>query len=164
MSITPFKKGFTLIELMIIIAILGVLAAIISANLLSSLKKGRDTQRKGNLESIKKAVELYYEDKKAYPTDITWGSALCETAGCVSGEKIYMQVVPADPLSSQSYSYSSDGTYYRLYACMENDQQILPADSVNAGAFSCSTECLASDGTPTTDGCIYGISDPGSLP
>jgi len=115
------KKSFTLIELLIVIVILGVLAALISGNFITSLKKGRDARRKSDLEQIQRALEMYYEDKRAYPTTLSFGSKLCETDNCSSSEKVYMQKVPNDPVGSNNYLYESDGTYYKLYSCIENN-------------------------------------------
>jgi len=119
------KKSFTLLELMIAIVILGVLSALISGNFFTSLKKSKDARRKADLEQIQRALEMYYEDKRAYPTQAAasgfpFGGKFCETPTCSSNEKIYMQKVPNDPVSSYSYQYQSDGTYYRLFSCIEN--------------------------------------------
>ena len=70
------RKAFTLIELLIVIIILGVLAALITGNFFTSLKKGRDAKRKADLEQVSRALEMYYEDKKAYPDSLTFGSSL----------------------------------------------------------------------------------------
>ena len=110
---------------MIAIVILGVLSALISGNFITSLKKGRDARRKADLEQIQRALEMYYEDKRAYPTQAAasgfpFGGKFCETPTCSSNEKIYMQKVPNDPVNSYSYQYQSDGTYYRLFSCIEN--------------------------------------------
>ena len=75
------KKGFTLIELLIVIVILGILAAFISGNFFSSLKKGRDVRRKADLSSVKKALEMYYEDHLVYPDGLVWGSPLIDDNG-----------------------------------------------------------------------------------
>lgn len=115
------KKSFTLIEVLIIILILGVLSSVIYSNFITSIKKGRDARRKTDLKQIQNALEMYYEDKKIYPTQIFFGNKLCETNLCNNGEKIYMQKVPNDPNSNFVYFYQSDGTFYRLYSCIENN-------------------------------------------
>lgn len=158
------RNGFTLLELMIVIVILGVLAALISGNFITSLKKGRDARRKADLEQIQKAVEMYYEDNKVYPgiTDVSFGGQLCHPDGCAT--KIYMQKVPNDPIGGRSYAYvSSTNQSYGLYTCLENTEQILPYVSANF-TFSCTTQCKKPDGTATTTGCVWGISDPNSTP
>ncbi|MEK7633703.1 MAG: prepilin-type N-terminal cleavage/methylation domain-containing protein [Patescibacteria group bacterium] len=156
------KKGFTLIELLLVIIILGVLSALITGNFFTSLKKGRDAKRKADLEQTQRALEMYYEDKKVYPltTALTFGSALCETSACVGTEKVYMQKVPNDPISGKDYQYlSSDGTSYKLFACLENNQQMLPYISsgyTNTTMTSCGP-CQDSTGA-TVNNCIWGVS------
>jgi len=144
--------GFTLIELLIVIIILGVLSALISGNFFTSLKKGRDARRKADLEQIQRALEMYYEDKRAYPITITFGSSLTDS---VSG-KTYMQKVPTDPVSSYSYQYQSDGTYYRLFSCIENNLDQGPGISQNGfdGAL----------GNCNCEKCRYTISSPNITP
>jgi len=147
------KSGFTLIELLVVIIILGVLASLITGNFITSLKKGRDAKRKADLEHIQRSIEMYYEDKRLYPSAIyVAGGELSE------GGKIYMKKVPLDPLgSTYGYEPASDGTYYKLYACLENNQQVLPYLSTPT-SFSCNKQCLGPDKTPTIEGCIWGIS------
>ncbi|MFA6016535.1 MAG: prepilin-type N-terminal cleavage/methylation domain-containing protein [Patescibacteria group bacterium] len=153
------KRGFTLLELLIVIVILGVLAALITGNFFTSLKKGRDTKRKADLEQVSRALELYYEDKKVYPATLTFGGKLCETASCLVAEKVYMQKVPNDPISEMSYEYKLTNGSYRLYACLENNLQILPYDVLTqAPTMSCSSvRCKEKDGTTDTD-CVWAVS------
>ena len=163
------RKGFTLLELLIIIVILGVLTTLIMGNFFTSLKKGRDAQRKGDLEQIQRSLEMYYEDKKAYPLtaafDLTHGYSFCESAvrqNCLATEKAYMLKLPRDPSGGQSYGYeSADGTYYKLYACLENSQQVLPYTS-NPTAFNCQQQCFDKDNNSVK--CIWGVSSPNVSP
>jgi type II secretion system protein G len=151
------SKGFTLIELLIVIIILGVIAALITGNFITSLKKGRDARRKADLEETQRALEMYYEDKKAYPGILTFGSALCETPACVATEKVYMQKVPNDPIPGKAYEYDLTGSSYRLYACLENNQQVLPYDSLTqVPSMTCSVLCKNKSGVNTS--CIWAIS------
>ncbi|OGK62477.1 hypothetical protein A2334_05570 [Candidatus Roizmanbacteria bacterium RIFOXYB2_FULL_38_10] len=117
------QKGFTLIELLVIIIILGILAALISGNFLSSLQKGRDSKRKNDLVQIQRALELYYDDHKAYPSAAPpFGSKFCSSPNCPTNSKVYMIRTPNDPNSSYTYSYSIDSNrqYYYLFSCIEN--------------------------------------------
>lgn len=62
------KKGFTLIELMIVIAIIGILAAIAIPNFLNYQCKARQAEAKTNLGSIRTAQEGYYAEYSTYST------------------------------------------------------------------------------------------------
>lgn len=160
------RKAFTLIELMIVIMILGVLAALISGNFISSLKKGRDAQRKSDLAQMQRALEMYYDDFKVYPTatanpGLSFGDPLSE----VTSGKIYMQRLPKDPSSSRTYEYQSiNGKDYQLYACLENDQQNLPYSSLTGTAVIATTcgNCYYQGGT--IGKCIWGVSSSNTTP
>lgn len=68
--ITPMVrnvKGFTMVELMIVIAIIGVLATALIPSLLGSQAKARDTARQNNLNSIASAIDGYQLDNSAFP-------------------------------------------------------------------------------------------------
>lgn len=131
MKIITSKKGFTLLELLISMIIIGILAALVSGNFFTSLKKGRDARRKADIQQVQRALEIYYEDKRAYPSfALTFGTAgLCETksvADCGS-EKTYMGLLPQDPQKTQNscqYMYvhetTPNGEGYALYAPIEN--------------------------------------------
>lgn len=150
------KRGFTLIELMIVMIIMGVLAAIGVSGFMSSQIKGRDTTRKGNLKAIAQALELYYNDKGVYPLwDGSGGMKGCWATGGASpgvcagkqlwqdtvATTIYMAQFPEDPVATQKYWYvSSNGSQYQLYAHLENSQDpqiITPA----ASGTNCGTAC-----------------------
>ncbi|MEK6646957.1 MAG: type II secretion system protein [Candidatus Firestonebacteria bacterium] len=66
------ETGFTLIELMIVVAIIGILAAISIPKMSSILEKSREGATKGNLSAIRSAVAIYYGDKEGqWPDDLT---------------------------------------------------------------------------------------------
>jgi len=61
------RKGFTLVELMIVIAIIGILAATLLPTLTGGQARGRDTARKSSLQQISAAMETFYQDRGYYP-------------------------------------------------------------------------------------------------
>lgn len=65
------RKGFTLIELMIVVAIIGILAAIAIPKFASLIRKSNEGASKGNLGSIRGALSIYYGDLEGqYPNDM----------------------------------------------------------------------------------------------
>lgn len=64
------KRGFTLIELMIVVAIIGILAAIAIPKFADLISKSREGAIKGQLSSVRSAINVYYSDNEGiYPTD-----------------------------------------------------------------------------------------------
>ena len=63
-------KGFTLIELMVVITILGLLASITSVAVLNHLKTARVESSKSSMRSIKQAIQMYYMKKTKIPADL----------------------------------------------------------------------------------------------
>jgi type II secretion system protein G len=61
------KKGFTLIELMIVIAIIGILAAIAIPQFASYRKKAYNSAALSDLKTAKTSLEAYYADTQEYP-------------------------------------------------------------------------------------------------
>ncbi len=130
-------SGFTLIELLVVISIIGILAGFLFVNFASVRERGRDARRKSDLQSIKTALRLYYNDYQAYPDNSASGQiAGCGAAGdaaCAwgaafgSASTTYM-TLPVDPINSGSYVYTfqniSDDDF-RLTAVLEtsSDQQ-----------------------------------------
>lgn len=156
------QKGFTLMELLVVIAILGILIVAGFGSFTSSQRKTRDTKRKNDLRQISLALETYYNDKGSYPVstngkitgcitgsgtvDCEWGDKWSDAS--VTPETMYMLLLPSDVPTGATYYYDSDGTYFRLYARLENTQD--QSDGINLDGY---------DGTNCGGGalCTYGI-------
>lgn len=143
------RNGFTLIELMIVIVIMGVLTAIGIFAFMSSQQKGRDSRRKSDLANVAKALEMYSNDRSSYPTASSGKIAGCGTdfaTACEWGEKFgntsvsYMIKLPKDPTyTTQKYYYERSGSGYRLYARLENLQDAdIPTTGQKRYSFDCS--------------------------
>ncbi|HSX02035.1 MAG TPA: prepilin-type N-terminal cleavage/methylation domain-containing protein [Candidatus Saccharimonadia bacterium] len=109
------EGGFTLLELLIVIVIIGILALLIIPNITSAPKKARDTQRKTDLRAIQKGLEEYFVSNNVYP------NALTDLTG---GNPPIMKAIPTDPNhnSTTPYTYTPANTNstYTLNACLEN--------------------------------------------
>ncbi|MCF7846155.1 MAG: prepilin-type N-terminal cleavage/methylation domain-containing protein [Candidatus Peribacteraceae bacterium] len=93
-------RGFTLVELIIVIMIIGILAATLLPKVMGAPAKARDAARESDFNAISTVLELYYADNNVYPTpsaDDTVGAAL------VSGG--YLKSDLKDPQDSAAYVY-----------------------------------------------------------
>jgi prepilin-type N-terminal cleavage/methylation domain-containing protein len=155
------QAGFTLIEIMVVMAIIAVLAALSVGSYRSSQIKARDAERKNDLKQISNSLEVYYNDKGQYPVNSIDG----KINGCVSAATCdwddawvdengttYMVELPGDTRSYLNYYYSSDGTSFQIYARLENDLDIdVPTSGGNPGNYTISC------GDPGYN-CNYGVS------
>ncbi len=64
------NKGFSLIELLVVISIIGVLTTVLVMNFVGSRERARDAQKIQNLNSLKNALRMYYNDNQIYPPSI----------------------------------------------------------------------------------------------
>jgi len=125
---TPAQKAFTLIEILLVVAIIGLLASVVLASLSQSKVKANTAKRLENARQIENALEVYYVNNKAYPS--TGGSleSACTTWGGYANTgasawipnlaPTYIQTLPTDPDSDGAakccYIYKSNGTDYKL--------------------------------------------------
>ena len=124
------KKGFTLIELLVVIAIIGILSSLIIVNFANVRKNARDTQRKSDLRQMQVALENYRADQGIYPLSmVSCGQSFTNDGS--NGSVVYMQKVPCDPSSGQSYTFSGTGTIYSLMACLENTRDSQKDDTTS---------------------------------
>src|SRR3990167_7856116 len=124
--------GFTLMEMLLVMAIIAIIAGAFFTNLFSSIARGRDGRRKEDLRSISQALELYYNDNRQYPDALPPPDVIFSHPDNI--DTIYMQKIPDDPKADNDYCYATGGGWYSVYANLENssDSDVLP-DLVNCG-------------------------------
>ena len=90
------RKGFTLVELLIVIVILGILAAIVIARFAGATKESKESNLKGNLRTIRASLETYKANSKSnnYPTDLNdlWRGTAADV-----DSKTFLERIPIDP-------------------------------------------------------------------
>jgi type II secretion system protein G len=86
------ERGFTLIELMIVVAIIAILAGILIPNFVNARAQAMTAACESNLRAIATAAELYYADQQVYPNSGDVSAALFTANGAT-----YLNNVPTDP-------------------------------------------------------------------
>lgn len=145
------NKGFTLVELLVVMAILGILVTLVGAGLRTSQLRGRDGARKHDLRQITEALELHLSDFGTYPDSLNGSIVGCPTTTasvCVwgaenstseftDGKTVYFKRLPKDPSSTQAYYYrivdAPANQKYQLFARLENtkDSDCLQSNCTN---------------------------------
>lgn len=110
--------GFTLVELMIVVGIIGFLALIAISYFRGQLFKGNDARRKSDINRIQVALEEYEKDHNCYPFSY---AVQCDPG---TGLKPYLEKIPCDPVTKVSYYYEYEDdacpSWYRVYTSLDN--------------------------------------------
>ena len=137
------NKGFTLIEMLVVIAVIGLLAALILVGLSSFRTRGRDTRRIADTKEVQNGLELYYMKNGAYPT-VSGANSAARWADLTSkltdpAEGLNINNIPQDPTSpARSYDYQSDGQHYVIGVTIEdpNANSSLLGSDIDGTQFS----------------------------
>lgn len=106
------EDGFTLIEIMIVVVIIGLLAGLVAINLLPQAEQAKRTTARTQMKTFEQALDLYRLDNGRYPTTEQGLEALIE--GGRRGEAYLRGSIPKDPWGNE-YAYLSPGDGGRPY-------------------------------------------------
>ncbi len=128
----PTLKGFTLLEMLTVIAVMGILFALSLGPIRTAHERGRDTNRKAHLQLIAEAIDLYYADNRQYPTggscpqftsnQVVGGST---TTSWITGLDPYVsasqdKTLPRDPYFNTPQGATYRYEYYSGQSCLGN--------------------------------------------
>lgn len=137
------NKGFTLVEILVVVAIVGLLSSVFVIGLGGVRARGRDARRVADVKQVQNAIELYYAKCGYYPGGASAGT--CNTTNPTSwadlsttlttGAQLGIARIPTDPIGNGPYYYAVNATRqsYIVAAVLENDKDPgLAASSVNS--------------------------------
>ena len=120
-----YQDGFTLIEIMVVILILGLLATLVVTNVRGAIDRAKQSKAKSDLAEFKGALELYRGEHGSYPTTEQGLQALVSPPSANGDNSTggnYIETLPQDPWGNP-YFYQSDGSTYTLRSLGPSGQQ-----------------------------------------
>jgi len=109
------QKGMTLLEIMIVLAIVASLIGVLATQINSRMKKAKINQAKIHIGELGKALDMYYTDCNSYPTTAEGlGALVTQPSTCAQwGPDPYLKRAPKDPWGGD-YIYESQGNNYNI--------------------------------------------------
>lgn len=152
------RKGFTLIEILIVVAIIAILSSVVLIGLGPTQRIGRDARRLSDLRQTQNGLELYFNKCGYYPGTAQAGSpcgpysqigswSALQTA--LTGSIIGVSQVPNDPTSGKNYLYgvSTGGASYVLGAMLEEQSNSALQNDVDGSVFGVDCGTASADTT-----------------
>lgn len=142
------KKGFTIIELLVTMVVIGILASITIVSYSGIQQRSRDSDRESDITLIKVALEKYHADKSMYPGVCTADDVPCVVSSLDTELKPYLVKIPHDPKqpvdSALDYQYirgttQSDG--YGIRVSFESKAQCKTGANVNTTWWTGTPDC-----------------------
>ncbi len=136
------KNGFTLVELLITVAIIGILSAVVLTSMSGARNRAKDGRRISDIKQIQLALELYYDINTGYPLDNgSEGTLYGAPKPLASFVKI-----SKDP-DGDNYFYWSTGQNYHLGGVLQEYNPLLTEDDDDTNGFDgASTDCAGGAG------------------
>lgn len=127
------KKGFTLVELLVVISVIGLLSSVVFSSLNNARMKARDARRLSDIRQIQLALDLFYDKYGYFPYSPNCGDMIPNTGWCnsvqstVNGQWIkdngntakfaeFLAINPKDPTQGDTVYFPSNGETYYYFA------------------------------------------------
>lgn len=110
------RGGFTLVEMLVVLAIIGLISALVGPRVLSQLTDSRERAAQLQIEAFSSALDIFFIDVGRYPLEAEGLGALVQRPGSLaswSGPYLRGDKVPLDPWG-RDYRYASDGRNFRI--------------------------------------------------
>ena len=162
------NKGFTLIEILIVVAIIAILASVVLVGVGPTQRAGRDSRRISDLQGVRNALELYNNHCGYYPGTANCGATYAkEVSDGVTGysdlqtaiagtSAVGIATLPADPTNVKPYQYqyeSAAPNSYILAAVLEDGSNAVLRTSIkDANANGTNIDC--SGATQSSTYCV----------
>jgi len=138
-------RGFTLIELIIVMAIIALLSSLLIVSMNIARARSRDTRRLADIESIVNAIEMYATTNDDLPTLSTWAAFTSSLDTFIKGDDF-----PADP-KDFIYTACISGDNYLVAAALERPRTIKDdIDDADAAKYTIATDCITSNDSELT--------------
>lgn len=139
------KKGFTLVELLIVIAIIAIIAGIILGSMAEARAKGRDASKIRSMNEIQKALTLYQSQYDGYPSTLN----NLVTAGFIPSVASEIDYLPLAPVSLGATPPSTCPNYH-LAVSLERTNVVLGTDKDFVSPVAGATRCYTGAGAGIT--------------
>lgn len=150
-SLKRKEQGFTIVELLIVIVVIGILAALVVTTFSGIQKKGRDSERKTDIQAVHAQLEAYHATNGRYPTlanlnDDVWvgnnlkglsvdaladPKAANNDLAAATGANVYGYAVTPNGCDNDATTATADCATYSLTATLEENNTVITKASLN---------------------------------